>query len=189
MTSLRSLLTSAGVALAGLGLVFVAFPGAAAALPLPRLAVVVVGIFALVEAVRSLRTRRRTAIEAADLPEPEGRFEAARPGDDFDERVASLGRRRGGNWTGGEHGRLRRRLRASAVEATAHRWRLPTARARERVEAGEWTDDPAAAAFLGGPAVPAPPWRVRARAVLGQSRFSFYANRAADAVVALREAT
>lgn len=189
MSALRSLLTSAGVALAAIGLLIVVVPGTARALPLPRLAVLVLGLFALVEAARSLQARRRASIEGADLPEPEARFEAAVPGDAFDERVASLGRRARRNWAGSGGERLRRRLRSSAVEAAAHRWRLPTDEARERVETGAWTDDPVAAAFLGGPDVPLPPWRFRVRAALGGSTFAFYANRAADAVVALREAT
>lgn len=187
MNGVRDVLTSIGIALAVLGLLLIAVPGAAGALPLPRLTVVVLGIAALVEAVRSLRTRRRTSIESAELPEPEAAFEAARPGDAFDERVTSLGRRPSRTWAGREHERLRRRLRASAVEATAHRWRLSTEEARERVETGRWTDDPVAATYLGGPEVPAPPWRVRVRAALVGSSIGFYANRTADAIVALRE--
>lgn len=188
MSALRRLLASVGVGLAGLGVLLVAFPRVAGLLPLPRLAIVVLGIAALVEAVRSLRTRRRTTLEMTELPEPELRYEADRPGDTFDERVASLGKRRSRGWAGTEHERLRRRLRASAVEAASHRWRLPTTEARDAVETGTWTDDPAAAAFLGGPEAPVPPWRLRVRATLSGSSFGFYANRTADAIVALREA-
>lgn len=188
MTGLRSLLASLGVALAGLGLAFVLVPGAAGALSLPRLGVVVLGVFALVEAARSLQARRRSRIDGADPPAPESRLETVRPGDGFDARLAALGRRPGRRWAGGEHERLRRRLHAAAVEAVAHRWRLPIDAARERVGAGEWTDDPAAAWFLGERAVPTPPWSVRFRAaVVARTRFEFYATRAADAVVALRE--
>lgn len=190
MTDLRAVLASLGMALAAIGLGFVAFPRAAGALPLPRLAIVLLGLFAVVEGVRSLQTRRRTAVDGAELPDTERRLETPLPGDEFDERVETLSRHGSRSWAGGEHERLRRRLRDSAIEAAAHRWRLETDDARERVEAGEWTDDPAAGWFLGGPDAPKPPWSVRARAVLvGGSAFGFYANRAADAVVALREAT
>lgn len=190
MTGLRDAVASLGIALAALGLGFVAFPRAAGALPLPRVAVVVLGLFALVEGARSLQSRRRTPVDGAEFPDPERRRSTPIPGDEFDDRVATLARRGRRSWADGEHGRLRRRLRASAVEAAAHRWRLGTDDARDRVEAGEWTDDPAAAWFLGGADAPAPPWRVRARAAIAAgSAFAFYASRAADAVVALREAT
>ena len=188
MTSLRGVVASLGVALAGLGVLLVAAPGLAGALPLPRLAVVVLGLFALVEAVRSVQARRRATPEAAVLPEPEPRYEAPRPGDAFDERLATIARRPRRTWAGGEHEAVRRRLRSAAVEAAAHRFRLPTPAARRRVDAGTWTDDPAAAAFLGGPDAPGPPWGVRLRATLSGSAFAFYARRTADAVVALREA-
>lgn len=186
MSALRSLLASFGVALAALGLVFVLVPDAAGLLSLSRLGVLFLGALALVQALRSLRTRWRTAVDGAEPPEPETRLETAWPGDDFDDRVAALSSRR---WYGARQERLRQRLRAAAVDAAAHRWRLTTDAARERVAAGAWTDDPAAAWFLGGQTVPPPPWSVRARALVGPgSTIGFYANRSADAVVALREA-
>lgn len=187
--TLRSVLASLGVALAALGLGFVLVPGAAGALPLPQVGVVLLGVFALVEALRSMRARRRTPVDGADPPDPERQYETGRPGDEFDQQVAVLGRRTGhrGRPTGGSD-RLDQRLSAAAVEATAHRWRLSPETARARIEAGEWTDDAAAAWYLGGPDVPRPPWSVRARAVLatGSTR-AFYANRTVAAIVALRE--
>lgn len=188
MTALRSLVASLGIALAALGVGLVVFPDAAGALGLPRLGVVLMGAVALIEAVRSFATRRRTGLDGAELPDPEIRHETGIPGDEFDEQVVAVGQRRAPRWTGGQPERLRRRLHAAAVAAAAHRWRLTTEAARKRVEAGEWTDDPAAAWFLGGPRVPRPPWGVRARAVLApEPSVGFYANRTADAVVALRE--
>lgn len=190
MTVLRSFLASIGLALAGLGLLFVVVPDAARLLPLSRLGVLLLGIVALVQAVRSLRARWLTPVEGAVPPEPETRHETARPGDDFDERVAALASRSGRRWHGPGYERLRQRLQAAAVEATAHRWRLTDAAARERVAAGEWTEDPAAAWFIGGPSVPPPPWPVRARALLeSRAAVAFYANRTADAIVTLREAS
>lgn len=188
MTALRSLLASVGVALAALGIAFLVVPDAAGALGLPRLGVVLLGAIALVEGIRSLVARRRTGIDGAATGNPEHREATALPGDGFDERVAGLGRTRTRRWRGGQAERLRRRLEAAAVEATATRWRLSTEAARERVVAGEWTDDPAAAWFLGGSEVPRPPWSTRARAVLAaEPSTGYYAIRTADAVVALRE--
>lgn len=188
MTALRSFFASIGIALAGVGLLFVLAPEAASTLPLPRVGVVVLGLFALLQGLRSLQTRRRAGIDGAEPPDVESRLETDRPGDEFDQRMALLARTRGQSWSGGERERLRRRLRAAAVEAVGHRWRLSTEEARGRIETGEWTDDPAAAWFLGGTEVPRPPWRVRIQAFVGFSTtFGFYANRTADAVVELRE--
>lgn len=188
MSGLRSFLASLGLALAGLGLLFVFAPSAVRVLSLPRLGVLVLGAFAIVQAIRSLRTRRRSGIDGAEPPDREQRQVTDWPGDEFDRRVSVLSGKRGWGWAGGEHERLRRRLRNAAVEAAAHRWRLPTDAARGRIEDGEWTDDQAAAWFLGGPGVARPPLSVRVRAYLGsRTAFEFYANRTADAVVGIRE--
>lgn len=190
MSGLRSFFASMGIALAGIGLMIVIAPETAGVLTLPRIAVVGLGLFAVVEAARALQIRRRSEIEAAEPPETEEREETDWPGDSFDQRVAALSRNRGRSWAGGEHERLRRRLRSAAVEAAGHRWRLPATEARAKVEAGEWTEDPAAAWFLGGPEVPRPPWNIRLRAFLDDTTpFAYYANRTADAVVELRGAS
>lgn len=190
MTGLRSFFASLGIALAGLGLMIVIAPETAGLLNLPRIAIVGVGLFAVVEAARALQIRRRTEIDAAEPTDPEDREETDWPGDSFDRRVAALSRKRGRSWAGGEHERLRRRLRSAAVEAAGHRWRLPTSEAESRVDAGEWTEDPAAAWFLGGPEVERPPWNIRLRAFLDDTTpFAYYATRTADAVVELREAS
>lgn len=187
MSALRSLLASLGVALAVLGLLFVAFPGTAAVLSLSRLGVLFLGVLALIQAARSLRKRWRTAIEGAELPDPEERLETPRPGDEFDEHVSALSRQLGRGIYGSRYERVNRRLTEAAVEAAAHRWRLTTDVAERRVASGEWTDDPAAAWFLGDETVDPPPWPVRARAALaGRSAAGFYAARTADAVAELR---
>lgn len=188
MTALRSFVASLGIASAALGVVVIIFPDTAGALGLPRLGVVLFGTLALVEAVRSLVTRRRTEINGADPPDPEVRLDTGNPGDEFDQQVVTIGRLRSPRWSGGEPERLRGRIHAAALAAVEHRWRLSPEAAHERIEAGEWTDDSAAAWFLGGPEVPRPPWRTRARAVLApEPSAGYYANRTADAVVALRE--
>lgn len=188
MTALRSFFASLGVALAAAGLLFVLARGAAATLSLPRVGVLVLGLFALAQAFRSLQSRRRAEIDGAEPPDVETRLATDWPGDEFDQRLALLARKRRSNWSGGEPERLRRRLRTAAVHAAAQRWRLGTDEARARVDAGDWTDDPAAAWFLGGADVARPPWSVRLRAAVeAASPFGFYANRTADAVVELRE--
>jgi hypothetical protein len=55
---------------------------------------------------------------------------------------------------------VRQRLRAAAIAATARREGIDREAAASRVDSGEWTDDPVAAAFLGSPrAPPAVRWR------------------------------
>lgn len=187
MTVVRSLLATIGIALAALGLLLVIAPGAAQALSLTRLGVLLLGIVAILQGLRSLRARWVTPVDGADPPEPETRHETARPGDDFDERITSLATRRGRRWHGATYERVRQRLEAGAIEATAHRWRLSDADARERVATGRWTEDPAAAWFLANGDAPTPPWRTRLQAYLGsESPIAFYANRTAEAIVQLR---
>ena len=187
MSGLRSFFAAVGIALAGAGLLVVVAPGIAGVLSLPRVAVLVLGLFAVVQAARSLQTRRRAGLDAAEPPDPETRLETGYPGDEFDARLRALTHARGRSWHGGEHERIERRLRAAAVEAAAYRWRLTADEARDRIAGGDWTDDPAAAWFLGD-GVERPPWSVRFRAfVEGRTPFGFYATRTAEAVVALRE--
>jgi hypothetical protein len=50
---------------------------------------------------------------------------------------------------------VRQRLREAAIAATARREGIDREAAASRVDSGEWTDDPVAAAFLGSPRAPA----------------------------------
>jgi hypothetical protein len=55
---------------------------------------------------------------------------------------------------------VRQRLREAAIAVTARREGIDREAAASRVDRGEWTDDPVAAAFLGSPrAPPAVRWR------------------------------
>jgi len=187
MSHVKDILASFGAVLVGLGLLFVLQPGLAAALPIPRLTLVVIGLLAAVEGIRSVQRRRGSEIAGAELPDPEFGIETDPPGDDFDTRIARLSTRRG--WIGGDFDRVENRLRTAAVSVVAARYGLSKREARERIEAGSWTEDPVAAAFLGGPTVPQPPLEVRLRIRLGTTpKFQRYVDRTADAIAATWEA-
>lgn len=187
MSRVRNVLASLGAVLVGLGFLFVVQPGLAAVLPIPRLALVVVGLLGAVEGIRSVQRRRGSEIVGAEPPDPEFGIETDAPGDDFDARIARLSTRRG--WIGGDFDRVENRLRTAAITVVAARYGLSKPEARERVEAGSWTEDPVAAAFLGGPTVPQPPLEVRLRMRLGTTpRFQRYVHRTADAIAATWEA-
>lgn len=85
-------------------------------------------------------------------------------GRDFDDRLAATGRV--GTRTTEAEATIREDLRRVAIDtyrdATGCGWE----RAARAVETGDWTDDPAVAAFLGGPDAPTVPLRVWFRDVL-----------------------
>jgi hypothetical protein len=145
-----ALLAVVGVVAVGLALL----PGAAALVPVEAAVDLVgndyflLGLFggvALAVLGWMLGRRASEQVEQASPPDPETVPDAPRPGAGFDDLL--------GRWAGGldgeERTRLRERLRTDAVYremATG----VDRATARERVEAGEWTDDPVAARFLAG---------------------------------------
>ncbi|ELZ24109.1 hypothetical protein C475_12707 [Halosimplex carlsbadense 2-9-1] len=104
----------------------------------------------------------------------------SRSGIDFDERFgrpfSSAPR------TDAERRRTRDRLRETAVRTVARRRSVSRERAERLVARGDWTDDAAAAAFLGDQSAPR---RVRlGRRVSTRLAFRYQARRAARAVVA-----
>lgn len=71
-----------------------------------------------------------------------------------------------GPWTGEAERAVREDLRDLAVEAYEGAARCDTASAERAVETGAWTEDAAAAAFVGGTEAPATPWRTWLRDAL-----------------------
>ncbi|MFB6298211.1 MAG: hypothetical protein ABEH56_06795 [Salinirussus sp.] len=78
-----------------------------------------------------------------------------RPGSAFDNRLEAVGTGRGSR----RERQLRATLERTAVDCLVAAEGCDEATARERVETGTWTDDPRAAAFLGGSGS-RPPWWV-----------------------------
>ncbi|SNZ12681.1 hypothetical protein SAMN06269185_1867 [Natronoarchaeum philippinense] len=140
-------------------------------------AVGLVGAVALVQGLRRVRERRRTPVEAAELPTLERAQELPRPGGEFDEAIE---RNRPDGLKGHSSRRkVGNRLERAAVGALVCHRDLDEAAAHEALAEGTWTDDPVAAAqFLGE--LPAwTPLRVRAREWMRRHPHSRRAERAA----------
>jgi hypothetical protein len=84
----------------------------------------------------------------------------------------------------GSHRRTaRKRIRRTAITVVADAERIDEERAAERIADGSWTDDPRAAAFLGGRRFA--PLRTRIRDWASGERFERWATRAVEAIDAI----
>ncbi len=88
------------------------------------------------------------------------------PGADFDERLAAAGRI-GGRTTEAE-AVVREDLRRLATDVYQQVHRCDWETAARAIEEGRWTDDPGAAAFLGGPDAPGAPLRLWFRDIISE---------------------
>ena len=96
--------------------------------------------------------------DSSPLPYPPESIRTAtaeQVGTGFDDRLAAIE----STSRDGERDRIESSLRERAVELQTVYEGYDEQTASERVETGQWTDDPRAAAFLGGPAVAGPGWR------------------------------
>jgi hypothetical protein len=176
------LLTLVGLVAVALGVLMIVQPGLAAAVGTGYTAVTIIGLLALVQGVRVARARKAAELRSAETPDVETVETMPTPGDDFDREVAELrsGPRR---MLIRKRADLRETLEAVAVTAVADRENCSREAARERIEAGTWTDDAHAASFLGGAEAPDPPLLARVRiAASGQSSRQFQIRRTADAI-------
>lgn len=175
-----------GIIAALVGFAILIRPQLATELGISRPFVIVIGVIAGVLGLRSLQLRRFTERDQADPTDPETPYELPVPGDDFDDTVANLAARRTGRWHGGDFDRIRSRLREVAIAVIRERDRCSRAEANDRIKTGDWTDDPVAQWFLGGPDVSRPPLRIRVQSFFfGDSGFQFYANRTADEITSI----
>ena len=175
-------LTTVGVATVALGVLMVLQPGLAAAIGVDYAAVLLVGLIALVQAVRVARSRQDSEVRGAETADVETVESMPTPGEEFDRTVATLrsGPRR---QLIRDRADLREEVAAAAVTAVADRENCSPEEAEERIEAGTWTDDPHAAAFLGGADAERPPLFDRLKlAASPETRFQHRVGRAADAV-------
>ena len=142
--------------------------------------VTVVGLLALIPGARYALERRAVDPNWTDLGDPERRYRAPTPGDDFDRHVNV------GHLPVASLRRTRSRIRDAAVASMVANG-VPAETAEERVESGEWTDDPVAASFL-RPGPTRVPIRDRIRALIdGRPIVQVRASRAVAAVAALWE--
>ncbi|WP_435317739.1 DUF7269 family protein [Haloarchaeobius sp. TZWSO28] len=144
---LRTILSVLGVAVAALAFALVLFPEVAAGMSMNEAILVVLGVAALLQGVRIGVSRTRNRYVQAETPDPEQSQELPTPGDDFDEllHVASTDLRRIDS-----REQTTTRLERAAVATIARTQGCSQSEAKRRIEAGEWTDDPYAAAFFTG---------------------------------------
>jgi len=173
-----------GVALVTLGLGLVLVPEAAP-FALDAWAVALVGVVALLLGVNRVRERRRTPIDAEELPAIERAQELPRPGEEFDAAVeeGDLDALRSHS----ARKRVRERLEAAAVNALVRHRDLDETAAREALAEGTWTDDPWAAAQFAGGFPEWTPLRVRLLGWTTRSRHARRATRAADEIARIAD--
>jgi len=158
----RRVALAIGILSLGLSLLAIVFPGLVA-VTLDRVVISVVGGVVLLQALRVMLARRRENRDEAVPPDPERRISTSPPGEELeDELERFLGDRR----LYFPRARLREGLREAAVTVLAQYGPHSTTEAEEAVDAGTWTDDVYAAAFLGDERAPSPPIRVRVRNAL-----------------------
>ena len=166
---MRRALAGVGAAAVLVGL-FVSFRQEfAAALPGSWVFVLLVAIAAGIQSVSAVLARRRTEIYETETGDPERRYEAPVPGDDLHEIMGFASNR--GRGVNRSRDRVRERLVAVAAVAVADTEDCSESEARDRIERGEWTDDPIAAWFLSQDVGLAPAERAR---LLAAAPFSQY---------------
>lgn len=186
MSVRRRLATVVGSVVALLGLAFILRPDLALGVSGSNVHLVIISLLALVEGARILSDRRATEIEAAETPDVERARPSPRPGDDFDRRLADAVGRRYSNYRAKRQ--LRDRLRKTAVDVLVWRGDCSEETARERIDAGTWTDDPYAVAFLSDERTAAVPLVERVRRSLSREpRFRRQARHAVDAIARIAE--
>lgn len=196
MRIVGSLLALMGTAAVGLGMALTVGGGPSAdaitttaveRLGNDYLLVATVGAAAFVLTLLVIAFRGVAGIDQLAPPDPEGIPSAPRMGADFDQFVNRRATPRVALGSA-EDDRVRKRLRAAAVQAVMDRQGCPRETARQLVETGEWTVDPEAAAYLGGRQAPRPPWNARLLAVLRGRRWSQRgARRTAQTIVDVLE--
>jgi len=113
------------------------------------LLVVAIGGFGLLVAIPVLASGRDGNLVQADMPAPERPVTVPPAGSGFDETVGSWRYRL--PFVGREkRTAIEERLRTAAVETVMRAENCSRGEATRRVRTGEWTNDPTAAAYLGG---------------------------------------
>ena len=147
----RQLALVAGLLALAVGVAVAVSPGLLG-LDVDRALVTALGVMILLLAIRQATARRGVDLEEAVTPTPEYRVPTPPPGEDLRDSL-------GGFFSTGRlpYNQAVRGLRAAAVEVLVQYEGVSEAEAERRVEAGTWTDDGYAAAYLGDEAAPDPP--------------------------------
>ncbi|MEF8786635.1 MAG: hypothetical protein V5A45_11935 [Haloarculaceae archaeon] len=140
---------------------------------------VLLGLLALLQALRSVWDYRMTTRQSVKLPPVEGNRSGVVPGDQFEMALDRSSRR---DQRGTRNRRsIRRHLRQTAERTLVARTAASAEEARRKIEEGSWTEDPMAAALF---ATDTPPtWRDRVRVTLGrETTFQRQVRRAVSAL-------
>ena len=154
----RRLALLAGLGALVLALLALVAPGLLA-LPFDRILVGVVGVVALLLALRAVRARLFGRRSEAETPDPERPVATPAPGEAFEDALAAFVDEDGGY----PRARLRNGLRTAAVAVRSRYGTDDEAAAERAVADGSWTDDDRAAAFLREGEGPTPPLAARLR--------------------------
>lgn len=157
----RRLASLLGVAALGLGLAVMVAPGIVGFDPGPIL-VWGVGALVLLRALGVIQDRRRSDLDEAVTPDPELPTATPPPGEDIDAVLEGFLDTRNATF---HRGRVREGLRSAAVAVLSRYGTYSEAEAEAALDAGTWTDDRSATAFLGEANAPplSPLARVRNR--------------------------
>lgn len=132
----RRALAALGLGLSGLGLATVLGAELLDGVPVHEVLVATVGVVVIALGVRGLARHRRREVTYADLPDVEVRAVATVPGVEFDRALDA------------RLPDVRDRLRDLVIRVLMSRTGCTEATARDRLEEGDWTEDPTAAAFF-----------------------------------------
>lgn len=173
-----------GVATLAAGVVAIVAPGSVPLSP-GRVIVTLIGVLALLQALRVIQRRRHGRHNEATTPDPERAGSAPTFGDDLEGVLAPfLNRRR----VPLQVRKVRDGLTAVAVAVLTQFEGLTEAEANERIAAGSWTTDRYAASFLGGADAPSLSLRTRLRTrVARESRTQRAIRRTVDGLEAVIE--
>lgn len=188
---LRAVLALLGGTILAVGAVAIARPSFSRGLPVEAVlgvlgnAYVLVAIFgglAMFVVLAVLGARAIGGINQTSPPDPEGVHPVPRFGESFDAFVDDAGIRA---WLlEDRHEEVRTRLRESAIATVMREGNYTRSTARDRVDRGEWTDDPEVGAFLAD-STEAGDVGLGARvlaAIRGESPFQRSARRSADEI-------
>lgn len=195
MSVFRPLLAAIGLVGFLVGIWVTISPEAATLIPLGRSFAELTGMVALFLGAFIVTRRRRVSRDRTEFPDAERRAPLPVPGDTvetlLDEastvRLYSRPNSRGHR---SQNAGLRRRLTPAAVEILMTEYGDSPAEARRRLNAGDWTDDPHAAAFFMNGFPDWTPRVVRARARLStEDPVGQWARHAVDELWQLSETT
>lgn len=158
MVNYRRLSLFLGIVTLGFSLVTIVYPGFVA-FSVDRILVSIIGVLALVQALRVIQSRRHSTLDEAVTPDPELPIATPSPGEDLEtvlEQFLDTHVHYYGN-------RVREGLRSAAIAVLTQYGTYSEAEAEAALDAGTWTDDRSAAAFLGDETEPELPVRTQIR--------------------------